>query len=217
MDRIPPATKALLLACGLIFLLQSQLGEVAFLNFMLWPAGEYALGMYEGRMITAGFLPWQLLSYGFLHGSVAHLAFNALALFMFGSAVEQVWGARRYAYYVLFCIVGAGLIQLAVATWSVSSGSQPYPTVGISGGVFGVLLAYGMMFPERRVMLLFPPIPMKARTFVIVFGTLELLLGLNDPGRGGVAHFAHLGGMAGGYLMIRYWRGSLPFVGKRRR
>lgn len=215
MDRIPPATKALLLACGLIFLLQTQLGEIAFLHFMLWPAGEYALGMHEGRMITAGFLPWQLLSYGFLHGNFAHIAFNALALFMFGSAVEQVWGARRYLYYVLFCIVGAGLIQLAVATWSVSSGGQPYPTVGISGGVFGVLLAYGMMFPERRVMLLFPPIPMKARTLVIGYGLMELVLGVSGTASG-IAHFAHLGGMLFGFGLIQYWRGRWPFTPRRR-
>lgn len=215
MDRIPPATKALLLACGLVFLLQSQFGEIAFLHFMLWPAGEYALGMYEGRMISAGFLPWQLLSYGFLHGNIAHLAFNALALFMFGAAVEQVWGARRYLYYVLFCIVGAGLIQLAVATWSVSTGSQPYPTVGISGGVFGVLLAYGMMFPERRVMLLFPPIPMKARTLVIGYGLMELVLGVSGTASG-IAHFAHLGGMLFGFGLIQYWRGRWPFTPRRR-
>ena len=87
---------------------------------------------------------------------------------------------------------------------------SPYPTVGASGALFGLLLAFGMMFPNRRIMLIIPPIPMKAKTFVVVFGALELFLGVTGT-QSGVAHFAHLGGMLGGYLMIRYWRGQPPF------
>lgn len=215
MERLPPATRALLFANGAMFALQLLLGDVAFIHLMLWPAGDFALGMYEGQMLTAGFLPWQLLTYGFLHGNFAHLFFNMLALFMFGGAIEQAWGTRRFGYYVIFCIVGAGLCQLVVGTLAVNSGSDPYPTVGASGGVFGVLLAFGMFFPNQRVMLLFPPIPMKARTLVIGYGALELFLGVTGTNTG-IAHFAHLGGMAFGFLLIQYWRGRWPFSQRKR-
>src|SRR5690606_7650539 len=103
-----------------------------------------------------------------------------------------------------------GLIQLIVATMAVESGQRPYPTVGASGAVFGLLLAFGMMFPNRQVMLLIPPIPMKARTLVIAYGALELFLGVTNT-QSGVAHFAHLGGMAFGFALIQYWRGRWPF------
>jgi membrane associated rhomboid family serine protease len=209
MPPVPPVTKALLLACGLVYVLQLVLGEVAMLPFRLWPAGDYALGMHQGQMITAGFLPWQLFTYGFMHGGETHLLFNLLALWMFGSDVERLLGSPRYLLYVLTCIVGAGLIQLLVATMA-AQGSEPYSTVGASGGVFGVLLAFGMAFPNRQVMLLIPPIPMKARTLVVVYGVVELVLGVTGT-RTGIAHFAHLGGMLFGFLMLQYWRGRWPF------
>ncbi|SDD06583.1 Membrane associated serine protease, rhomboid family [Aquimonas voraii] len=213
MPPVPPVTKALLLACGLVYVLQLMLGEVAMLPFMLWPAGDYALGVYQGQMISVGFLPWQLFTYGFMHGGEAHLIFNLLALWMFGGDVERVLGPRRFLLYVLTCIVGAGLIQLGVATLAAQSG-EPYPTVGASGGVFGVLLAFGMAFPNRQVMLLIPPIPMKARTLVVVYGVVELVLGITGT-RTGIAHFAHLGGMLFGFLLLQYWRGRWPFERRR--
>lgn len=213
MPSVPPVTKALLLACGLVYVLQLVLGEVAMLPFMLWPAGDYALGMHQGQMITVGFLPWQLFTYGFMHGGETHLLFNLLALWMFGGDVERVLGPRRYLLYVLTCIVGAGLIQLVVATLA-AQGGEPYPTVGASGGVFGVLLAFGMAFPNRQVMLLIPPIPMKARTLVVVYGAVELVLGVTGT-RTGIAHFAHLGGMLFGFLLLQYWRGRWPFERRR--
>ena len=107
--------------------------------------------------------PWQLLTYAFLHGGLVHLAFNMFALYMFGGAIEQVFGARRYLIYYLVCVLSAALSQLAVAALM----GGIYPTIGASGGVFGLLLAYGMYFPNNRVMLLFPPIPMPARVFVL--------------------------------------------------
>ena len=110
------------------------------------------------------------------------------------------------AEQVLSSVLSAAGLQLLV---NMLLGS-PFPTVGASGGLFGLLLAFGMMFPNRTIMPLFPPIPMKAKTFVMVFGGLELLLGVTGT-QSGVAHFAHLGGMLGGYLMIRYWRGQAPF------
>ena len=139
-----------------------------------------------------------------------------LALVMFGAPLEHTWGERRYLAFYLVCVAGAGLCQLLVGSWAVANGAGPYPTIGASGGVFGLLLAYGMLFPNQRVMLLFPPIPMKARTLVIVYGLFELGLGLTGL-QPGVAHFAHLGGMLFGWLLIRYWRGQPPFGGPGRK
>lgn len=204
LSNIPPITKALLIANVLLFALQFAMGDALFVYFALWP---WTQGIDPS---VPAFQPWQLVSYGFLHGGFAHLAFNMLALFMFGAPLEHTWGERRFALYYFVCVVGAGLCQLALGSWAVANGSQPYPTIGASGGVFGLLLAYGMLFPRQRVMLLIPPIPMNARTLVIVYGVVELLLGFSGL-QPGVAHFAHLGGMLFGWLMIRYWRGQPPF------
>jgi membrane associated rhomboid family serine protease len=210
LDRMPPIVSALLWSNGLMFLLQSLLGDERFLAFMLWPLGQHALGYSGGEMVTAEFFPWQLLTYGFLHGGVTHLFFNMLALLMFGAPLEATWGSRRFAIYYFTCIAGAGLVQLVVATSAAQGAGGAYPTVGASGGVFGLLLAYGMLFPNHRVMLLIPPIPMKAWMLVVGYGALELVLGVTGT-RPGVAHFAHLGGMAFGFFLIQYWRGRWPF------
>ncbi|WP_058835020.1 rhomboid family intramembrane serine protease [Luteimonas abyssi] len=202
----PPVTKALLILNGVLFLAQAAIGNL-LAPLMLWPLG----GADAGGL---GFMPWQLLTYGFLHGNLPHLLFNMLALFMFGAQLEYTWGQRRFLTYFLVCVVGAGLCQLVVVSWSLAQGGGAYPTVGASGGVFGLLLAYGMLFPNQRVMLLIPPIPMKARTLVIVYGAIELLLGISGT-QSGVAHFAHLGGMLFGWLLIQQWRGRPPF-GRRR-
>jgi len=215
LNNLPPITRALLWSNGLLFLLQAALGDTVFLSFMLWPLGEHLLGYQAGEAVTTGFLPWQLLTYGFLHGSVAHLFFNMLALMMFGAPLETTWGSQRFAIYYFTCLAGAGLVQLAVASYAVHAGGTPYPTIGASGGVFGLLLAYGMLFPNQRVMLLFPPIPMKAWVLVLGYGVLELVLGVTGA-QVGVAHFAHLGGMAFGFFVIQYWRGRWPFRTKRR-
>ena len=196
-SNLPPVTRALLIANGVAFLLQLVLEYTALGPLMLWPLG-------------AGFMPWQLVTYAFLHGDIAHLLFNMLALLMFGAPVEHTWGEKRFLTFYAVCVVGAALCQLAVGAWTMSQGGQAYPTLGASGGVFGLLLAYGMLFPHQRVMLLIPPIPMKARTLVIVYGVAELLLGFTGW-QPGVAHFAHLGGMLFGWLLIRYWRGHPPF------
>ena len=197
MPPLPPLTKALMLICTAVFFADS------FLRLELW----FALWPLQSGM----FLPWQVVSYGFLHGSLTHLAFNMLGLWMFGSELERLWGRTRYGWFLLASLLAAAATQLLV-TWL--SGSH-VPTVGASGALYGLLLAFGMLFPNRTIVLLIPPIPMKARTFVIVFGTIELVLGM--VGRSGVAHFAHLGGMLGGWLMIRYWRGQAPFASSRRR
>ena len=203
--NLPPVTKALLIANGLVFLLQLALGDATLSAFMLWP-----LGSGSDPYATSDFLPWQVLTYGFMHGNIGHLLFNMLALLMFGAPVEHLWGQRRFLTYYLVCVIGAAVFQLIVGAWTLSQGGEPYPTIGASGGVFGLLLAYGMLFPNQRVMLLIPPIPMKARTLVIVYGVVELLMGITNT-MPGVAHFAHLGGMLFGWLLIRYWRGQPPF------
>lgn len=212
MNPMPPITRALLWANGIVFLLQQAMGMAAFSGLMLWPLGDYALG---GGVTGSLFYPWQLLTYGFLHANVMHIFFNMLALWMFGTSLEYTWGQRRFLTYYLTCVAGAGLIQLLVASWSTSAGMQPYPTLGASGGVFGVLLGYGMLFPNRQVMLLIPPIPMKARTLVILYGALALFSGMTGS-QPGIAHFAHLGGMLFGFGLIQYWRGRWPFDRRRR-
>ncbi|MBN8492741.1 MAG: rhomboid family intramembrane serine protease [Burkholderiales bacterium] len=197
MPPIPPLTQALMLICTAVFCVE-QFIRLDIL-FALWP------------LQSGLFWPWQLVSYGFLHGSMLHLFFNMLGLWMFGSELERLWGRTRYAQFLLASLLAAALTQLLI-TWMTGSN---VPTVGASGALFGLLLAFGMLFPNRTIMPLFPPIPMKARTFVIVFGVIELLFGLS--GRSGVAHFAHLGGMLGGFLMIRFWRGQAPFGSRRQR
>ena len=193
---MPPVTTALIVANVAVFLLQSVApGLVA--TFALWPLA--ASGLNAG----VAFAPWQLLTYAFLHGSLMHLAFNMFALYMFGSAVERVFGGRRYLTFYTVCVLSAAVAQLIVAAVS----GMIYPTVGASGGIFGILLAYGMYFPNSRVMLLFPPIPMPARVFVALYAVLELFLGVSGA-EGGVAHFAHLGGLVGGFLLLHYWRGA---------
>jgi membrane associated rhomboid family serine protease len=196
MPPLPPVTKNLMLICTAIFCLQYLVPLEAW--FALWPLQE------------SYFQPWQLLTYAFLHGSTFHLFFNMLGLWMFGTELERLWGPKRYLHFLLAGVLAAALTQLLV-TWLTDS---RVPTVGASGGLFALLLAFGMLFPNRVIMPLFPPIPMKARTFVIVFGTIELVLGYFD--QSGVAHFAHLGGMVGGFLMIRYWRRQAPFGARRR-
>jgi membrane associated rhomboid family serine protease len=125
------------------------------------------------------------------------------ALYMFGGPIEQVFGTKRFVLYYFVCVISAALTQLVFS--AITGGI--YPTVGASGGIFGILLAYGIYFPHTRLMLLFPPIPMKARVFVTLYAVIELVLGVTGT-QEGVAHFAHLGGMLGGWLLLRYWRGS---------
>ena len=191
----PPVTRLLLIANIAVYLLQSVLGDLLIVWFALWPFNT-------PPGYGAGFLPWQVLTYGFLHGGLIHLGFNMLALYMFGGQLELVFGSRRFLIYFLGCVFSAALAQLAM---SALSGGPAFPTVGASGGVFGLLLAYGLFFPRRTVMLLFPPIPMPAWLFVTLYGLLALYLGVTGTAAG-IAHFAHLGGMLGGWILIRQWR-----------
>ena len=187
-----PVTQSLLIANIAIYLLQMA-GLPLFHLFALWPP-------------NAGFQPTQLVTYAFLHGSLTHIAFNMFGLYTFGSAVERLFGARFYLAYYFGSVVAAGLLHLVVTAWM---GGPPVPTVGASGGIYGLMLAFAAFFPRQVIMLLIPPIPLKARTFVILFGALELFFGVTGTASG-VAHFAHLGGMLGGWLMIVWRRNRRP-------
>jgi membrane associated rhomboid family serine protease len=193
---MPPVTLVLIAVNVGVFLLQ-QAAPGLELAFALWPLGSAQVGGAE-----VSFEPWQLVTYAFLHGNLVHIAFNMFALWMFGGPIEQVFGARRYLIYYSVCVVSAAIAQLAVSALT----GAVYPAIGASGGVFGLLLAYAIYFPRNRIMLLFPPIPMPARVFVVVYALLELFFGVTGT-QEGVAHFAHLGGLVGGFLLLHYWRG----------
>jgi membrane associated rhomboid family serine protease len=199
---MPPVTQALLIANVLGFLLENTFGDIVIEWFALWP-GAGATGLPLDA-------PWQLVTYSFLHAGLTHLAFNMFALWMFGSDLERVWGPRRFALTYFAGVVIGGLTQLVVG---VLFGGGGGPTVGASAGIFAVLLAFALVFPDRRIMLLFPPIPMPARWFVFIYAVLELGLGLTGSEQG-VAHFAHLGGLLGGWLVYNF---GGPGSGRRRR
>jgi membrane associated rhomboid family serine protease len=194
---MPPVTTALIIANVAAYLLQGLAPQI-IVPLALWPLATSSVNA------GASFAPWQLVTYAFLHGSLLHLGFNMFALYMFGGAIERVFGTRRYLIFYFVSVISAAITQLVVAMLT----GAIYPTIGASGGVFGLLLAYGMYFPNNRVMLLFPPIPMPARVFVVVYAVLELLLGVTGAQQG-VAHFAHLGGMIGAWLLLRFWRGGI--------
>lgn len=187
MREVPPVTMAIIVINMLVFLLEPILGNEIIRIFALWPLGSL-------------FYPWQLLTYAFLHGSFIHISFNMLAVYMFGAEVENIWGRRRYLLYYFVCLISAALAQLIV-----SMNAGLYPTIGASGAVFGLLLAFSVYFPERQLMLLIFPIPLPARIVVVIYGVLELLLGVTGSQQG-IAHFAHLGGLAGGFILLRHWK-----------
>jgi len=193
-----PAVAAILVLCGLAFLLELNTGSALIQWLALWP-----LGLSGGPGEVSDFQPWQLLSYSFLHGSVLHLALNMYALWLFGSPLERRWGSSRFALFYFSCVMGAALAHLVVAEVVVSGGGMAYPVLGASGGVFGLLLAFGLLFPDVQLMLLVPPMPIKARWLVIGYGVIELAAGVTGSASG-IAHFAHLGGMLTGYLLLRY-------------
>jgi membrane associated rhomboid family serine protease len=208
-----PAVYVLVAITIAMFLAQQIFGPTLLVWLALWPIGNHPVPGPDGSPVTLGFLPWQLLSYGFLHGGLFHLAFNLFGLYSFGSTLERYLGSAAFLRLYLGCVIGAGLTQLTVATAAVQDGNL-YPTVGASGGVFGVVLAFAMLFPKAQVMLLIPPIPMPAWVMVILFVVIELTLGVTGTASG-IAHFAHLGGMATGFLILQYWRGRLPIQPKR--
>ncbi len=165
----------------------------------IFPTLSLYLGLHSPQ--SPMFKLYQVVTYMFLHGSLSHLFFNMFALWMFGRTLENIMGAKRFLTYYMVCGVGAGLLQLGIGVVS-----PYYLTVGASGAVFGLLLAFGMLFPNAVIMLLIPPIPIKAKWFVVIYGVLELFLGMGNFSGDNIAHFAHLGGMLWGLGLLLYWR-----------
>src|SRR5277367_3452587 len=179
-----------------LFLLQGQSNGALEDMFALYP-----LQPLDGHVY---FHFWQIVTYSFLHGSYTHLLFNMLALWMFGMEIERHVGPWRVLACYFASVVTAALSQLFIP---ILFGATPAPTIGASGGVFGLLLAYAVMFPRRKVIPLIPPIPMPAWLFATLYAGIELFLGVTGN-QSGVAHFAHLGGMVGSALVLLQWRAS---------
>ena len=183
-----PAVQTLLIANVVCFLLQGVASGEFISSLALWP-------------LNGPFMPWQLITYAFLHGSIMHIALNMYGLWMFGRELEALLGRKVFYQLYFASVLTAGITQVVFST--VTGGM--YPTLGASGGVFGLLLAYGMFFPNRVIMLLFPPVALPARAFVFIYAGIELFFGVSGM-EAGVAHFAHLGGMIGAYLVLYYRR-----------
>lgn len=190
---------------------------VALLATTLLPVGDELLTRFAlFNAQSPLFHSYQIFTYMFLHGGISHLFFNMFALWMFGRQLEYELGSQRFFTYYMVCGVGAALLQLGVGyaeyAHALEAGglqaAMQYlctPTVGASGAVFGLLLAFGVLHPNNTVMLIFPPIAMKAKWFVLIYGLLELFFGLSGY-QSGVAHFAHLGGMLWGLGLLYWWR-----------
>ena len=188
------AVKSLIAANVVVFLLQGASRGTMEDLFALWP-----LQPIDGQSY---FHVWQIITYAFLHGNITHIAFNMLGLWMFGAEIERYVGPRRLLACYFASVLSAALSQLIVPSLL---GAPPGPTIGASGGVFGLLLAYALMFPNRKVVPLIPPIPMPAWLFATLYAGIELFLGVTGS-LSGIAHFAHLGGMIGSAVTVMQWR-----------
>lgn len=198
----PPVIKTLLISNVAAFFLlmffgMFRLGSLSFGSLIMENLPLYPLGN--------GFQVWQLFTYMFMHGGLMHLLFNMIALWMFGMELENVWGSRKFLTYYLACGLGAGLANLLLAPLFTTTG----PTVGASGAIYGVLIAFGMMFPTRPIFVYFL-LPIQARYFVLMYIALELYAGVTGTSDG-VAHFAHLGGAAVGFVYILIDQRRMPF------
>ena len=218
MNSIPPVTKNLLIINVLCFF-----ASLAFATHGIELEELFGLHFF----LASDFRPWQLFTYMFMHASWQHLFFNMFAVWMFGRIIEQTMGQKRFLFYYLTCGLGAGLMQELVQTaeyWyygfgsyeQISLGGAVIPmaeylnhwnTVGASGAVYGILLAFGVTYPNERLFIFPIPIPIKAKYFVVGYAVIELLSALSQKGDG-VAHMAHLGGMLVGLLLLLYWRGG---------
>lgn len=210
MRNLPVITKSLLLANIAFWLLDILLRRYG-VNLQL------LLGLHY--VTAADFHWWQPLTYMFMHAGFSHLFFNMFAVLMFGPVLEQEWGEKRYLIYYIICGLGAAIVQEAVwalkiqsllATYSAESVMLNYAnqvvTIGASGAVFGILLAFGWLFPNVPMFIFFIPIPIKARWMVIGYAVIELFAGLNPMHGDNIAHFAHLGGMLFGLIPLLWWQ-----------
>lgn len=217
MYRITDTVKHLLIINVLVFLGSMLLGSpgedvmMSLINersnlFADW--GRYRLAMFFPA--SDYFHPYQIVTHMFMHADVGHLFFNMFGLFMFGPPLESVWGPKRFlAYYLITGFGALGLHLIATYMEIQMMGGSSYlvnvPMLGASGAIFGLLAGFGMLFPNATIMLLFPPIPLKAKYFVLIYAVIELFLGVSNF-TAGVAHFAHVGGALFGVLLILYWR-----------
>ena len=210
LGSMPPVVKNLLLVNILMYVITMITGNFMYENFALF------------YFKSPFFRPFQLVTHMFMHGGFTHIFFNMYTLFIFGSVLERVWGSQKFLLYYFVTGIGAALLHLGVMYLQlqgyiadIQDGNlyaqaniqalMTTPTVGASGAIYGLLLAYGMLFPNDIMQLIFPPVALKAKWFVLIFGALELLLGLSGRGSD-VAHFAHLGGMIFGFFLILYWK-----------
>jgi len=215
---MPPVTKNLIIINVLFFLGAAVATKYGF------ELSDY-LGLHY--FMSENFNPAQLISYMFMHAGFTHLFFNMFAVWMFGRILEQIWGPKRFLFYYIACGIGAGLVQELVqyihyavelsAYTSVKTpeglviSMQQYlnmmaPTVGASGAVYAILLAFGMLFPNEKMFIIPFPFPIKAKYFVAGYAVIELMEGIANSPADNVAHFAHLGGMIFGFILIMYWR-----------
>lgn len=198
--QLPPITQKLLWANILVFLFE-YVGNTVYGPYWLqawFGLHNIAFSAFHG---AGSFHIWQPFTYMFLHSGFSHMFWNMFALLMFGPAIEEEWGEKKYLTYYLVCGVGAAVVQQLM--WFVFRGAYPAVTIGASGAIFGILLAMGWLFPDGRIYLYFI-IPMRTRTFVLLYALFELFFGIAGVADG-VAHFAHLGGMLFGALLIYYW------------
>ena len=196
MPPMPPVTQALMLLCTAVFCLQW------LVSITPW----FALHALQGGY----FMPWQPLTFALLHQDTLQLFFNMLALWMFGADMERLWGAKRYLQFLLACVLTAAAVALVVMLL----GGGMATASGASAALYGLLFATAMMYPDRVIMPLFPPIPMKARTFVMVFVALVLVTNLSLTRQ--FVEVAMLGGMLGAWGMLLHWRGKAPWSRKRK-
>ena len=197
---------------------------IALLATTILPMSDEIIARFALFNVESPFFhSYQVFTYMFLHGGVSHLFFNMFALWMFGKTLEIELGSQRFFTYYMVCGIGAAILQLGVgyaeyahAVKAMGEYGAMYllqiPTVGALGAVFGLLLAFGVLHPNSTIMLIFPPVAMKAKWFVVVYGLIELLFGLSGY-QSGVAHFAHLGGMLWGFALLYWWRkrGNIRF------
>jgi len=219
LQQTTPVIKNLIIINVIFFLATQIIGGPGRLPTLTLEFGAF----YPGSPM---FKPWQIITHMFMHShsGLMHIFFNMFALYMFGVSLERVWGSKRFLIYYMVCGLGAFFLHEAVNAWEIyrltgmifpEPSDFPtdqdlvnyyyIPVVGASGAVFGILLGFGMLFPNTRLQLLFPPIALKAKVFVFIYGALELFFAFSNSGSN-IAHFAHLGGMLFGYLMLKKWQ-----------
>ncbi|MCM1177005.1 MAG: rhomboid family intramembrane serine protease [Clostridium sp.] len=210
LSSIPPVTKNIIIINVLVWIMSELNPDLMFRNFaMFYPASPL-------------FRPWQIVTHMFMHGGFWHIFFNMYTLFIFGSVLERVWGAKKFLFF--YFVTGLGAVALhtgvqwieaqnymaQIADGNVAAAAslnalKMTPTVGASGAIYGLLMGYAMLFPDTVLTLIFPPVSLKAKWFVLIFAAIELSTGVFGIG-GGIAHFAHLGGLLFGWLIVLYWK-----------